>query len=347
MNCKVGDKVRFLNDIGGGTVTRVINAKMVSVEDSDGFEIPVMMSDIVVVEAHAAKPAAEPPRPTPQATKRAALQEVGEPSAAPEEDGDEYEILLAFVPVDENKPTECDAELHIINDSPYRALFTVAQWTSGGQVRLLGSGDLEPDSKEPLCLLPLADLHRIQTLNVSFILYKRRDFTPQVPGQVNIEMNPLKFVKQNSFKENDFFEEKAYIYKVVSSTPQTEQLVIDPKELKKAMFQKNKNEEGKSVRKPSVDASFEEVDLHIDYLVDNAEGMSSGEILEIQKARFTTALDLAIEAGTPRMVFIHGIGNGKLKHEIRKLLDSKYSGKVRYQDASFEEYGYGATMVML
>jgi len=46
-----------------------------------------------------------------------------------------------------------------------------------------------------------------------------------------------------------------------------------------------------------------------------------------------------------KIVFIHGVGNGVLKNEIRKQLERKY--KVYYQDASFREYGYGATMVII
>lgn len=349
MNCKVGDKVRFLNDVGGGTVSRIINAKMVNVEDEDGFEIPVMISNIVVVEAYQAKQSATPSRGVQQTAKRPSLPVLGEPAgthADLEPEGEEYDLLLAFVAEGGKKPMESDVELHLVNDSPFRLLYALTKWVPSGRVRLLGSGDLEPDSKEPICLIPLAEMHQLQTFSLSFILYKQRDFTLQTPGQVNIELNPLKFVKPGSFQENDFFDEKAYLYKVASSSVRNHQLVIDPAALQDAMLQKNKKDEGVKARKPTHQALVEEVDLHIESLVDNAQAMSNAEILEVQKARFSTALELALRSGTKRMVFIHGIGNGKLKHEIRKVLDMGYVGKVRYQDASFEEYGYGATMVL-
>ena len=56
MQCKVGDTVRFLNEVGGGVISRIINAKLVSVRDEDGFQIPVLISDIVVVSSAEAKP---------------------------------------------------------------------------------------------------------------------------------------------------------------------------------------------------------------------------------------------------------------------------------------------------
>jgi len=37
---KIGDIVKFLNDVGGGIVTRFLNKNLVMVENYDGFEIP-------------------------------------------------------------------------------------------------------------------------------------------------------------------------------------------------------------------------------------------------------------------------------------------------------------------
>jgi dsDNA-specific endonuclease/ATPase MutS2 len=74
--------------------------------------------------------------------------------------------------------------------------------------------------------------------------------------------------------------------------------------------------------------------------------MANHEMLEVQLGRFRNELETAIANGTRRIVFIHGIGNGTLKQELRKELSTKYK-KYYFQDASFKEYGYGATMVIL
>ncbi|MBB1540991.1 MAG: Smr/MutS family protein [Bacteroidia bacterium] len=47
-----------------------------------------------------------------------------------------------------------------------------------------------------------------------------------------------------------------------------------------------------------------------------------------------------------RLVAIHGVGNGRLRGEVVRILQRKYP-MCSYQDASFKEYGYGATMVLL
>ena len=46
----IGDKVRFLNDVGGGTVVKILPKNQVIVKDDNDFEYPVRMSEIVVVE---------------------------------------------------------------------------------------------------------------------------------------------------------------------------------------------------------------------------------------------------------------------------------------------------------
>lgn len=52
---KIGDKVRFLNDVGGGTVTGFRQGGIVLVEDADGFDIPMPQNEVVVIEEAASK----------------------------------------------------------------------------------------------------------------------------------------------------------------------------------------------------------------------------------------------------------------------------------------------------
>ena len=49
---KIGDKVRFLNEVGGGTVAGFQGKDIVIVQDADGFDIPVLMSECVVIETN-------------------------------------------------------------------------------------------------------------------------------------------------------------------------------------------------------------------------------------------------------------------------------------------------------
>ena len=126
--------------------------------------------------------------------------------------------------------------------------------------------------------------------------------------------------------------------------------VSDEKEMEEMYLSREiKNKDIPVVRKPKPEkknSDISEIDLHITEILDDHRGMSNGEILQVQLDRFTTTLEGALKTDQKRIVFIHGLGNGKLKFEVRKLLDTKYN-HLKYQDASFKEYGYGATMVIL
>ena len=47
---KIGDKVRFLSEVGGGVVTGFQGKDIVLVEDADGFDIPMPVRECVVIE---------------------------------------------------------------------------------------------------------------------------------------------------------------------------------------------------------------------------------------------------------------------------------------------------------
>ena len=47
-----------------------------------------------------------------------------------------------------------------------------------------------------------------------------------------------------------------------------------------------------------------------------------------------------------KIVFIHGKGEGVLRNAIMKELNHRYKGH-QVQDASFREYGFGATQVTI
>lgn len=49
---KIGDKVRFLSDVGGGIVSGFQPGNIVLVEDEDGFQIPAPLSEVVAVDTN-------------------------------------------------------------------------------------------------------------------------------------------------------------------------------------------------------------------------------------------------------------------------------------------------------
>ena len=49
MKLRIGDKVRFLNEVGEGVVSRIKDKHTVFVEMSDGFEIPFQSNQLVSI----------------------------------------------------------------------------------------------------------------------------------------------------------------------------------------------------------------------------------------------------------------------------------------------------------
>lgn len=88
-----------------------------------------------------------------------------------------------------------------------------------------------------------------------------------------------------------------------------------------------------------------EVDLHIEKLVDHPKRLTNGEIVEKQLQVFERMLQKAISERKRKAIFIHGVGQGVLRAEIRNLL--QFYPNVVVQDASYKTYGYGATEVLI
>jgi hypothetical protein len=86
-----------------------------------------------------------------------------------------------------------------------------------------------------------------------------------------------------------------------------------------------------------------EIDLHIEKLVPNKRGMSNYDILNIQTETVKRQMDFALRNRIPKVVFIHGVGEGVLKAELDFLL-GRYDN-VTFQDANYQKYGVGATEV--
>lgn len=89
-----------------------------------------------------------------------------------------------------------------------------------------------------------------------------------------------------------------------------------------------------------------EVDLHMHELVDNERGLSNSEMIAIQMEHFERMMKRAEQTRTNKVVFIHGVGEGVLRNEIRRSLEEYYPN-CEYHDANYNEYGYGATEVLI
>ena len=98
-------------------------------------------------------------------------------------------------------------------------------------------------------------------------------------------------------------------------------------------------------RKEKREVGVPEFDLHIEKLVPHKRGMSKYDILTLQSDTAKRHLDFAIRNRIPKIVFIHGVGEGILKAEL-DFLFGRYEN-ISFQDANYQKYGLGATEVYI
>jgi len=356
MEIKVGDRVRFLNDVGGGVVTKIIDKKSVLVMNEFDFEVPVKVNELIVIEEDTgyientktvesengnAENTAVETEYTPD-LKEIFYPEVFIDDAA----GDDLNILLAFVP--QERPGNSDLDIYLINDSNYNVLYSIINTDDDGKTYSNTAGIIEANTKEQFETLGLNSVNEIPEYLFHLIFYRKGEFNIKQPVTKSIKVNPVRFYKEKAYVENDFFNEEAIIFTIVSEKALQKNVEnLTQKDLKKIINEKENKPEKKQTKSPKKpEKSLMEVDLHIHELVDDFRGLSNGEILEIQMEHFKQKLEDANKKRVKKIVFIHGVGAGKLKQEIRRELDRK-KNKLSYQDASYQEYGYGATMVIL
>ncbi len=89
-----------------------------------------------------------------------------------------------------------------------------------------------------------------------------------------------------------------------------------------------------------------EVDLHASEILETTAGMSAAHIKEYQLEVFNRIMQEHLGDKGRKIVFIHGKGDGVLRKAVIDELKYRYKS-CDYQDASFQQYGFGATMVTI
>jgi hypothetical protein len=354
MEIQVGDKVRFLNDVGGGIVSRIIDRKSVMVTNDYGFDVPVPIHELVVIEQAddynetAQKNTSQNAKQVEQAQEIVVdPRDIFFPEIAyVKENGNDIKVFFAFVP--QGRPGNSDLDVFLINDSNYNILYHIINKEENGDTYANAVGVLEANTKEQIETLALASVNQLPEYEFQFLFYQKGNFKAKEPVSKALVINPIKFYKERTYLENDFFDKDAILMPVYTENLLARELEhITSSDLQKIIKQKEQAETKPSFSSPKAkENQIEEVDLHIHELLDDFRGLSNAEMLEVQMEHFKSKLEEAINTHIKKIVFIHGVGNGVLKMEIRKELD-KLTKKLTYQDASFKEYGYGATLVQI
>ena len=359
---KIGDKVRFIYESGGGVVTGFRGKDIVLVEDKDGFEIPMQVRECVVIDTNeynfvkktvAPKDEVAKPKKMPQPAKAVEDDEVDfepvvtyRPAERPE--GERLNVSLAYLPMDEKSLGNSRFEAYIINDSNYSLFFTylTAQGRSWG---VRGNGLLEPNSKMFIEEFGREELNDMERVCVQLLPFKEnKPFALKPALNVERRIDTVKFYKLHLFRENPFFDEGALIYDVVVDDKPVKEIFTDAEEVKVAILGKKDVDAPARQQRPKLTKGSDimEVDLHIEELLETTAGMNAFDMLNYQLDVVRRTLDENLKYKGMKIVFIHGKGDGVLRNAIARELRKKYP-RCLSQDASFQKYGFGATMVII
>ena len=360
---KIGDKVRFIYECGGGVVTGFRGKDVVLVEDKDGFEIPMQARECVVVDTNEYNFEKKTVSPKKDDVKR----EIKQPAkaVAPVEDepfepvvtyrpkerpeGERLNVVLAYLPMDEKSLGNSRFEAYIINDSNYSLYFTYST-PQGRGWSVRGNGLLEPNSKMFIEEFGREELNDMERVCVQLLPFKGdKPFVLKPAMNIERRIDTVKFYKLHLFAKNPFFDEGALIYELVVDDKPMKEVFADAEEVQKIILEKKKGEsQPLKASKPSLTKGTDilEVDLHIEELIETTAGMNAFDILNYQLDVVRRTLDENLKYKGKKIVFIHGKGDGVLRNAISQELKRKYP-RCLSQDASFQKYGFGATMVIV
>lgn len=89
-----------------------------------------------------------------------------------------------------------------------------------------------------------------------------------------------------------------------------------------------------------------EFDLHIEEIAPDAKFKTKHEALLFQLDFVRHVIHLAYRRRVPRLVFVHGVGKGVLRDQLREMLINDYPN-IEFLDGSYTKFGDGATEVMI
>lgn len=349
---KRGDRVKFLNDTGSGSVTRIIDGQMVMVRTDDGFEYPVLRSELILSSID--EPVADEKRidirtePDAGGADDKGKEAGNTGNLLPEAVSGPVNLFIAVAPQYLDEPVGGEADIYLINDSPYFVLYHCSVRIGENLCETISAGTIEPDTKILLSSQHMDDIFgRGRGLGISIIPYGNGRQPFLLPVNKSIKPGREFMSSRSAYSENDYTDNDSFLVRIEAAEDfNTNEDIAEKLRESLASVSPSRAAREKPVVKPKKENNPEEVDLHIHEIMENTSGMTPGEIINVQLARFRTSLDGAINARQRKIVYIHGSGEGKLKHEIRRIIDREYPRCI-YQDASFREYGYGATLVII
>lgn len=356
MKFNVGDKVKFLNEPGGGIITKIISPGLVNVAIEEGFDIPTLTSNLLKMEdsGYSGKmfdqdfdvdvEAERPAEKESQASVRGS-RITRKRSGQKQAEG----VYLAFIPRDQKWLVTGDIDLQVLNHSGYDILYNLYLKKDDGRYAGIDYGSLGPESAMSIEIIPRDALDQWLTGHIQILFHSEDKPGAILPVHREFNLKASRFMHEGSYTETGLLDEKAILLPA-GLISETQKLTQDP--VRKKFDQGGSKLPNTTAKKPpsliSKHRTSEReavVDLHIAELTGNIAGMSSSDMLNLQTQYFERTLESAILEKYRKVTYIHGVGNGTLKNAIMEKIKD-YEGLENY-DASLAKFGVGAVDIII
>ncbi len=359
---KIGDRVKFLSAEGGGIIKGFSATNVANVE-VDGFEIPTMVSDLVldfcedkagqyfctkekeeIIETQENLSSYSPTYQEDDRISPLYLSAIGRK----QEEG----IYLCFVPEDQKWFISGDIDVYLVNNSQNRIIYSILLLKEDGFISE-DFGTLEKMEKIYIETISREEISKWEKGAVQILFHNDKDTRVLMPCNCELKLRGSKFFKEGCYVDTGFFREKALMYEIckmnsISQFIQTSIVKEEDKVTKEENIVVNVAKKAYTntfLDKHMVNSHCAEIDLHIGELVEDYYLLENEQMLKIQLEYARKCLNEAIIHGISKIIFIHGVGQGVLKAELLKEFN-KYQN-IHYFDASMAKYGVGATEVYI
>ena len=212
---KIGDRVNFLSSTGGGKITKIIDSRMVMVEIEDGFEVPCLISDLVI--DYRSMPARQ------QQITDVVQQELKEKELLQQQqeedarhgglrrfakEAEKEGIYLAFVPHEQQWLLTGALDVMLVNHTPFEMLYTFTV-KEESQFANVDYGQLEKYEKVVVETISREDLEYWCNGVVQAIFTKESSDMVLMPLNAPYSLRTNRFFKEGSYLMSGILGEKA------------------------------------------------------------------------------------------------------------------------------------------
>jgi len=353
MKFKIGEKVNFLNESGGGIVVKILDNRLVLIETDEGFEMPVLATELlkdyraeVESEIHITEQKTTIVQPQSQESEEEEPDNVSEINpwgTIREERG----IYLAFEPHEQQWVLTGKLDIVLLNHTSKDILYSMFMDVDG-QLEGVDFSSVPADSKIIIASIERDELDNWVKGYIQILFHSDLPEKLYYPLHSDIDLKVNRFFKEGSYRSNTLLNQKAVIVNIANESGLE---VVSNSSLRKKFGSKSTASEAKQLKDIPLIEKYKKslgvavVDLHIAEIIDNIAGLSSHDMLNLQIGHFNKTLESAMSNEYSKVTFIHGVGNGVLKNNIVKELEN-YSN-TENQMASISKFGVGAIDVLI